>query len=206
MFQNAESYATLDQTFHIMICDFKVFNDSKFLHRFVYADSETILNDICCIIYVELPKIKDRFNKPFNEMTDDERWALLIKYADTHKFTEISDEFQTEEAFNMAIDVLRSISKNEEAQMAYLSRLKYIMDERHNATIRREQAERRAKRAAKFAKSELERGYKTGMEQGIEQGAHQAKLEIARELLKSNIPLDIIASTTKLTISELQNL
>jgi predicted transposase/invertase (TIGR01784 family) len=58
--QTAARYSELNQTFHIMICDYTVFDDEKFLHRFVYADGGLKLTDICSIIYVELPKIKDR--------------------------------------------------------------------------------------------------------------------------------------------------
>jgi hypothetical protein len=59
-----------------MVCDFNVFDDDRFMHRFTFSDGEITLSEICCIIYVELPKIKDSLQKPFEQMTDDERWAV----------------------------------------------------------------------------------------------------------------------------------
>ena len=45
-----------------------------------------------------------------------------------------------------------------------------------------------------------------GIQQGIQKGAAEEKLEIARNLLKINLPLDQISKVTELTIAEIENL
>ena len=45
-----------------------------------------------------------------------------------------------------------------------------------------------------------------GIQQGIQKGVAEEKLEIARNLLKINLPLDQISKVTGLTIAEIENL
>ena len=49
-------------------------------------------------------------------------------------------------------------------------------------------------------------GIQKGIQQGIQKGAVEEKLEIARNLLKINLPLDQISKVTGLTIAEIENL
>jgi predicted transposase/invertase (TIGR01784 family) len=95
--QKVKYYNEMSRTFNIMVCDFPVFDDEKFIHRFHYRDGELTLNDITCIIYVELPKIKKAAEKSFPEMTPEERWAFLIEYADDKKFFAKAKEFTAKE-------------------------------------------------------------------------------------------------------------
>jgi predicted transposase/invertase (TIGR01784 family) len=45
-----------------------------------------------------------------------------------------------------------------------------------------------------------------GEKLGIEKGRKDEKIEIAKHLLKNNVPLDVIASSTGLTIKEIEAL
>ncbi|MDR0918184.1 MAG: PD-(D/E)XK nuclease family transposase [Oscillospiraceae bacterium] len=57
LFASQESpklYCDFKQTFQITICDFTVFPDEKFLHRFRYYDEGLLLSDISNIIFLEL--------------------------------------------------------------------------------------------------------------------------------------------------------
>jgi predicted transposase/invertase (TIGR01784 family) len=186
--QDADRYSNLNQTFHIMICDFKIFDDEKFIHRFAYSDGNLILSDICSIIYVELPKIKDRLQKPFDEMTNDERWAFLIEFADDEKFSVKVSEFESEEEYRMAMNVLKNISKNELEQMNYISYLMHEMDYRHDMTASREE------------------GIKQGVKQGIVQGEQKAQLKIAREMALDGMAAEIISRLTHLPLETTQTI
>jgi predicted transposase/invertase (TIGR01784 family) len=163
-----------------MICDFNVFDDSRFIHRFKYADNETVLSDICCIIYVELPKIKDRFNKPFAEMTDDERWTFLIEYIDDEKFSAKAAEFEVKEEYRMAMKVLNTISNDEKQQIGYLSYLMNEMDYIH--------------------------GMSASMEEGIAKGELKAQLKIAREMALDGMAPKTIAKFTRLPLETIQTI
>ena len=56
----------------------------------------------------------------------------------------------------------------------------------------------------------IEKGIKQGIEQGIEQGLregeHAKTIEIAKEMLKENIDINIISKVTNLSISEINSL
>jgi predicted transposase/invertase (TIGR01784 family) len=198
--QNADHYSGLSKTFHIMICDFEIFEDSEFLHKFRYSDGNIVLSDICCIIYVELPKIKGIINKPFAEMTDEERWAVLIECVDEEAFSAKAAEFGSKEEFKMAINVLSKISKSEMEQLAYLSRLKYINDERHNLTVTKKEGIEHG------LKMGMRRGIKEGLKQGLTKGITQTKLETAKNALALNLPIDTITAITGLSADEIMRI
>lgn len=52
----------------------------------------------------------------------------------------------------------------------------------------------------------FEKGFENGIEKGIEQGIEQEKLHIAINLLKSNLPIELIAQTTELTLEKIEEL
>ena len=52
----------------------------------------------------------------------------------------------------------------------------------------------------------IQKGIQQGIQQGIQKGVAEEKLEIARNLLKINLPLDQIAKVTGLTQEEIKNL
>jgi len=56
----------------------------------------------------------------------------------------------------------------------------------------------------------FEKGFEKGREEeikkGIEQGIKQEKLHIAINLLKSNLPIELIAQTTELTLEKIEEL
>ena len=52
----------------------------------------------------------------------------------------------------------------------------------------------------------IQKGIQQGIQQGIQKGAAEEKLEIARNLLKINLPLEQISMATGLTIAEIENL
>jgi predicted transposase/invertase (TIGR01784 family) len=111
-----------------MICDFPVFEDERFIHKFYYKDTDTLLSDYCSIIYVELPKIKKSFSKPVDEMTDDERWAVFIEFANESKFKEKAVEFESRKEFKEAMESLSRVTQSDRDYNYYMSRLKYEMD------------------------------------------------------------------------------
>ena len=52
----------------------------------------------------------------------------------------------------------------------------------------------------------IEQGVKQGIEHGIEEGSKKQKLMTAKELLKNNIPIDIIVKSTGLTENEINSI
>lgn len=126
--QEMKHYTDLKKAIQIMICDYNVFPDDKFLHKFYYRDGDTLLSDHCSIIYVELPKIKDIFSKPVDEMSPDERWAFFVEYVNDRRFAEKVSEFEHREEFCMALNTLSNISQSYRDQVLFTSRQKYRVD------------------------------------------------------------------------------
>ena len=52
----------------------------------------------------------------------------------------------------------------------------------------------------------IEKGIKQGIEQGIEQGEKNRTIEIAKKMLKQNIPIETIVKITELSEEELKKL
>ncbi len=47
-------------------------------------------------------------------------------------------------------------------------------------------------------------GIQKGIKEGLEKGARQRSLEVAKEALKMNVPYEMIAQLTKLSLEEIQ--
>ena len=54
--------------------------------------------------------------------------------------------------------------------------------------------------------TKYDEGYNSGYDNGIEQGIEQEKIEIAKDMLKENIPVEQISKITKLTLEEIKKL
>ncbi len=60
--------------------------------------------------------------------------------------------------------------------------------------------------AAKERAAGREEGLKAGREEGLKAGRKEEKIEIARNLLASGIALNVISSSTGLSISEIEQI
>jgi predicted transposase/invertase (TIGR01784 family) len=178
-----------------MVCGFNVFGDDKFIHRFHYADGEVILSDITCIIYVELPKIKSMVEKPFDQMTQEERWAIMIEYANDKNFSAKISDFKSKEEFDMAMNILSAVSNSELERMEYISHQKYLMDQSHNKYI------------TQWIKEKAqEEGRQEGLQKGMEKGIKIGLLQTAKNLFAANMPIEEVSKYTGLSVDELKDL
>jgi predicted transposase/invertase (TIGR01784 family) len=181
-------YSDLKLSFQIMVCDFQIWDDDRFIRKFVFSDGVNTLSELCCIIYVELPKIKDKIDRPFEDLTEEERWALYIEYANRPEYAMKIREFEQKEAFKMASDMLSNISQNDKQRFEYISRLKYEWDLESNLAMERRN------------------GFQEGEEVGIVKGAYQNAIAMAKEMLLDNYPLPLIAKYTKLSQEQISSI
>lgn len=123
--------------------------------------------------------------KSVDDMTDLERWAVFFRYANepTYRGT-VNEVIASKEVLQMAGDLLMSISQDERERAVFRSRRMYQTDQQSN-----------------IATAE-DRGKKIGI--GI--GEKNRSIEIARDLMKINLPLDQIAMATGLTSEEVNRL
>jgi predicted transposase/invertase (TIGR01784 family) len=95
-----------------------------------------------------------------------------------------------------AFAVANQMSWSKEELEAYDARSIYIQDERGRIEYALEEGK----------KIGLDEGKKIGLNEGKKIGKRGREVEIARELKKNGINIDIIAATTGLTKAEIENL
>ena len=61
-------------------------------------------------------------------------------------------------------------------------------------------------RAAEALKKGIQQGLQQGIQQGIEQGEKRRAIEDAKNLYANKVPIETIAKSLKMTISEVQNI
>ena len=109
----------------------RFFPDGEFFHRFEYFDPEhdISLNGRSRIITLELSKLELVVEKPTEEMTATEHWAVFFRYLrDRSKRQKINEILEYEEGIAMASEVLLTISKDEVERARLMSELKYELD------------------------------------------------------------------------------
>jgi len=112
-----KNYDDLMETYQITIlAKKKFFQDDSFLHCFLYYDPDTCisLGGRTRIITVELVKARPIADKPVEEMTDAEKWAVFFQYlTDKDKRDKIIDIINYEEGIAMAMDTLVEVTQDE---------------------------------------------------------------------------------------------
>ena len=187
-----KTFKHLKETYQISILAKKeFFKDDSFFHTFEYYDpiNRVSLNGRTRIITLELCKLEKVVEKPTDEMSLSEKWAVFFEYlTDEGKRDKINEIVKTEEGISMASEVLMTISRDEEERerllyeesqlMAYYSDLEYAIDE----------------------------GLQKGEAIGLEKGEQKKSKEIARKLKARGQPLDEIVEDTGLDLETIKSL
>jgi predicted transposase/invertase (TIGR01784 family) len=173
-------YDKLAQTYEVTFCSYTVFpNLPDYVNSFSmrHDTNNELLSDAIHAIYVELSKLGVIIKKSVNDMTDLEKWALFLQYANVPEYREtVNKVIQSKEALQMAGSLLMSVSKDERERAVYRSRRMYQTDMQSN-----------------IATAE-------------DRGRREGVLAVARNLLGMNMPLDQIVTATGLTREEVENL
>lgn len=185
-------YDGLSQTFQITFCSYTVFPQwPEFFNSFSLRHDErnALLSDALHMIFIELSKLKRNLKRPVAAMTDLEKWAIFLRYANDAKYRETVNEIiGTKEVLQMAGELLMSISQDERERAVYRSRRMYQTDMQSN-----------------IATAE-DRGRKAGRLEGKQEGILEGKIEIARNLLGLKLPINQIIQATGLTHDEIMSL
>ena len=151
-----KGYGDLMQTYQITIlAKGRFFEDEEFYHNLEYYDPvrRVSLNGRTRIITLELSKLDEIVEKPEDEMSFQEHWAVFFKYlTDKSKREKINKIIELNEGICMASEVLLTITEDEKARFRKLSKEKYELDRQSDLAI------------AKFE------GKEEGMQKGIEKG------------------------------------
>ena len=187
-----KTYKHLKETYHISILAKRsFFNDGVFLHTFKYYDPEhkISLNGRTRIITLELCKLEGIVEKPADELSPAERWAVFFEYlTDEGRRDKINEIVKFEEGIAMANEVLMTISADEKERyrlldeesqlMTYYSDLEEAMDEG------------------------LEKGEAIGLEKGEAIGLERKSREIAQNMKGMGFSAEQILSVTGVELNE----
>jgi hypothetical protein len=142
----------------------KYFHDNIFFHTFEYYDSvnQASLNGKTQIITLELSKLDKVVEKPTDQMSVSERWAVFFEYlTDRNKRCKINEILETEEGIAMAGSVLIKVSKDEEERARIMRDEKIELDYQNGMVTARREGEQKIINLLKSGKSpeELIREY-----------------------------------------------
>lgn len=171
-------YDKLARTYQVTFCSYTVFPErTEFLNTFSLRHDKDngMLSDAIHVIYVELSKLKEILKKPVADMTDLEKWAIFFRYADSRKYRNtVNKVIESKEAMQMAGSLLMNVSQDERERAVFRSRRMYQTDMQSNWNT------------------------------AFDNGGKQATLNIAKNMLKHNRPLEEIIEDTGLSLDEIE--
>ena len=201
-------FNSLSRTYQVMFCGFTVFRDRKdFINAFSMRHDKDngLLHNAIQSIFVELTKLREVLKKPIEQMTNMERFAIFLKYADNLRYRKIvNDVIKSKEELVVASEVLQSISRDEQERAIFHSRRMFQMDMESNLAS----AEQRGRTAGiiEGKKAGIIEGKKAGIIEGITEGERAKALSIAQGLLSTNLTIEEIARVTGLAVEEVDHL
>lgn len=195
--QRSEEYEKLHKTISIIILDHEIKElkgieelDTKWQIR----DDKTgkmILTDFLEIIIVEIPKAKRLYKE--NEKNKICQWMLFLDNPNKKEMKEIMAE---NENIKEAVEELTGMSKDEELRILAELRVKG----------RRDEYARRQYAIKQGLEEGRQRGLEEGRKEGRKEGIVQNKREIAKNMLKEKMQINLIAKVTGLTKEEVEKL
>ena len=180
----AEWNFELKAVYTIAILDFVFEEDKSEKQKFRYdvklTDIETkkVFYEKLTFIYLEMPK----FNKSLDELeTRFDKWLYVLK--NLNRLDRVPDKLR-EKIFDQLFETAEIAKFTPEQVQSYEDSLKYYRD----------------------IKNSLDSAKEEGKEEGRIEGKIEEKRAIAKNLLKENIDLHLIAQATGLTIEEIERL
>jgi predicted transposase/invertase (TIGR01784 family) len=183
-----KNYDDLKETYQIAILAKKTFfPDENFVHNFLYydPDNRVSLGGRTRIITVELVKTEPVVDKPIEEMTNAERWAVFFQYlTDEEKRGKIIEIINQEEGIAMALETLANVTQDEVEYARMSTLIKSELDYQSGMVSARRE----------------------GLAEGRMEGRNEASLDIAQKMKNAGRPLSEIVEFTGLPIETITQL
>jgi predicted transposase/invertase (TIGR01784 family) len=149
-------------------------------------------------IFIEMP----RFNKKESELTTHfEKWLYFIK--NLVDFEDIPSVLK-EPVFEKGFETARVSALDKPQYKEYEQSLLQYWDMTSAIDTAFDDGEKKG--FEKGIQKGIQKGIEKGIEKGIQKGAKAEKLQIAKNLLKNNIDIEIIIQSTGLTQTEIEDL
>ena len=144
--------------------------------------------------FLELGKVDGQ--KPVEELTDVERLAAYLKYANVEEKQEYVQEILDSEGIAMTENAYRKVTQDEIEYERMESRLKYQLQYNTDMSLARQEG----------LELGLERGLEQGRTEGEAVGRKEMRLELARAMKDKGLETEAIAEITGLSAGEIEML
>ena len=178
----------LKAVYTIAILDFVFDSDKNDLEKFRYdvklseIETKKVFYDKLTFIYLEMPK----FNKTVDELkTRFDKWLFVIK--NLNKLNRVPDKLK-EQIFEKVFETAEIARFTPDQVRSYEDSLKYYRDLKNSLDTAKEE------------------GVIEGIEKGIAKGIEKGKVEVAKNLIKNNVSIEIIMKSTGLTKEQIEQL
>ncbi|APR98861.1 Rpn family recombination-promoting nuclease/putative transposase [Wolbachia endosymbiont of Folsomia candida] len=190
-------YQDLKGVIFIAIADFILF-PGKLAYKsdHVTVDKITYEYDLkdFSFTFIELPKFHKTKEDQLENMV--EKWIYFFKYADETSEEDLQKIIGNDVVIGMAYDVLNQYNWTDQERFTYDQAKKHMDD--YLSSIQQKLHEGR--------EEGREEGIQIGEERGRAEGEMKAKTEVAKNLLKSGVPIDVIAESTGLHTDKIKDL
>lgn len=193
-------YIDLKAVIFIAISDYVVFKDKiSYKSDHIILDKDSYDNDLkdFSFTFIELPKFKITDINLLTNLL--EKWCYFFKYADETSEADLRKLIGSDEVIERAYEELNQFNWTEAELLTYEQEIKRIMDHRAIEDYRIKQEKIRLEEA-------LAKGEARGEARGKEIGEARGKEEVAKNLLKAGIALDLISNSTGLSIEQIEKL
>ena len=145
-------------------------------------DGRQINMDDIEFFFLQLPCLPQ---KPYNHLTDLEKWALFFQSRDIKVLKEVS---MSNPHLKSAVEDLETLSKDPNTRALYEAQMKFVRDV--NSRV----------------KTMWDRGKEEGLAEGKAEGLAEGKLETARKMKEKGFPAKTIAEVTDLPLEAIESL
>lgn len=192
-----DQYEDLKEIIFIAIADCILFPDkSEYKSKHTIRDEDTNEHDLkdFYFTFIELPKFPKTKEDQLESIV--EKWVYFFKYAEETSERELERIIGSDVIIKKAYEELNRFNWSEKEFIAYEQEIKRIRDEKAVLAQKLDDAREKG----------IEIGRQEGILIGHQKGRAEGKIEVAKNLLKAGVSIDIIAQTTGLPKAEIVQL
>jgi predicted transposase/invertase (TIGR01784 family) len=200
---SGEDYEVIRKTITIVILDFSLLDNPAYQHLFRLYDAknQTQFTDILEIHTLELPKLPPETSNESLLLN----WLRLFK---ANKLEEYEMLATKDPAIKKTVDILKRLSADDKARLAYQAREKAIRDEiwKIRQSYLKGRAEGEAEGRAEGIAEGKAKGMAEGRAEGMAEGQREIRLEVAKNLIAEGNAPEMVAKISGLPLDEIQAL
>ncbi|NSM57011.1 Rpn family recombination-promoting nuclease/putative transposase [Wolbachia endosymbiont of Atemnus politus] len=220
-----DQYQDLKEIIFIAIADCILFPDkSEYKSKHTIRDEDTNEHDLkdFYFTFIELPKFPKTKEDQLENIV--EKWIYFFKYADETSEKELEKIIGSDVIIKKAYEELNRFNWSEKEFIAYEQEIKRIRDEKAVLAQKLDDATEKGMKIGEEKGSQEgiligeergiqighEKGRQEGRQEGIqighEKGRQEREIEVAKNLLKAGVSIDLIAESTGLPKAEIKQL